>query len=234
MKIAIVTTTYKKLDGSTYQHLKRALESVKKQIHQDYKMFLIGDDYSDNNELIELSKIIDSNKIYVENLPIAIERTKYSGIDLWRNGGVNAMNIGIKVALKNGYDYICHLDHDDMFLEDHLQIISECIEKTGTNFITTKCGIYPDIETYQLYNNYRPIASRLYKVSTCVNHKYFGNILFRNMIEERGISYAADADLWNRINKLLTDKNEYGIFINKTTCKKFGGKVPIKSPNIVK
>jgi len=234
MKLAIVTATYRKLDGSTYDHLKRALESIKNQIHSYYKLFLIGDNYTDNDELIELSKILDTNKIYIENLPVAVERIKYSRYDLWRVGGVNAMNTGIMKALSEDFDYICHLDHDDLFLENHLKLISDCIEVTKSNFIATKCGSYPDIEPEGLYTNYRPIASKLFKVSTCVNHRYFGNILFRNMIEECNKSYAADADLWNRINKLLEIKNEYGIFINQISCRKIGGKVPILQPKIIK
>jgi len=54
------------------------------------------------------------------------------------------------------------------------------------------------------------------------------------MIEETGKSYAGDADLWNRINIFLENKNEYGIFINESTCRKIGGKIPILKPNIVK
>jgi len=239
VKLAIITPTYRKLDGSTYTHLRNALESIKNQTHQDYKLFLIGDDYTDNDELMELSKIITSEKIYVENLPVAIERLKfiegaYSKFDLWRTGGVNAMNTAIIKALEEGYEYICHLDHDDLFLENHLEIISECIEKTGSNFITTKCGCYPNITPVKYYTNYRPVPSRLYKVGCCVNHKYFENILFKNLIEEEGRSYAADADLWIRISKILSNKNEYGIFINETTCRHINGGITLNKPEIIK
>jgi len=233
MKIGIVIATYRKLDGSTYDHLKMTLESVKNQTHKEYKVFLIGDDYTDNEEFEELSKIIDDDKIYIENLPVALERTKYNGIDLWRNGGLNAVNTGVKIALDDGFEYICNLDHDDYYKENHLELISKCIEDTKTKFITTKCGSYPNVEVEDYYTKYRPVASRLFKVGTCVNFKYF-NMLFRNMIEDTGISYAGDADLWNRINKFLADRNEYGIFINELTCRKIGGKVPINNPEIVK
>lgn len=233
MNIGIVIATYYKLDGSTYAHLKKTLESVKNQTHKDYKVFLIGDNYSHKEELIQLSEIIESNKIYLENLPVAIERIKYTGIDLWRTGGVNAMNTGIKKSLSEGYDYICVLDHDDIFLNEHLEIISKCVDETKTHFVTTKCGAYPDINAEGYYTNYRPISSRLFKVSTCIDFKYF-NMLFRNLLEETGKSYAADADLWNRIKEYLEYKNEFGIFINKLTCKKIGGKVPILKPEIVK
>jgi glycosyltransferase involved in cell wall biosynthesis len=56
--IGIVIATYRKLDGSTYDHLKKALESIKNQTYKNYKVFLIGDDYTDNNELLELSNFL--------------------------------------------------------------------------------------------------------------------------------------------------------------------------------
>jgi len=233
MKIGIVTPTYRKLDGSTHKHLKEALESVKNQTHKDYKLFLIGDDYDDNDELMELSKIIDKDKIVVNNLPIAMERELYSGMDLWRTGGVNASNVGIKIGLEEGFDYICHLDHDDMFFEDHLELISNCIEITNKNFISTKCGKYPPIFKNDFYIKYRPEANKLFKVTTCVNYRYF-NMFFRNMLKEFGVSYAADADLWNRINKFLKDNNEYGILINKITAKRNGGGDTRLRPDIIK
>lgn len=236
MKIGIVTPTYRKLDGSTYNHLKKTLESVKNQIHQDYKMFLIGDNYSDNDELIELSKIIPSDKIHVENLSLAVERTKYNGRDLWCCGGRTATITGVTMALDDGYDYICRLDHDDIFLEKHLQLISECIEKTGTNFVATKCGNLPDITPTGVYTNYRPIDSRLYKVSVCLNQRYF-NMFSREESELKriyGSIHPGDADLWNRIKAFMIDKNEYGIFINETTCIKVGEGETIKNPKIVK
>lgn len=233
MKIGIVIPTFRKLDGSTYGHLKKALESIKEQTHQDYKVFLIGDDYTDNNELLELSKIIDDDKIYVENLPVAIERIKYSGLNLWVTGGVNASNVGIKKSLEDGYNYICLLDHDDFFLNNHLKLISDCIKSTNTNFITTKCGIFPDTHSTGLFTNYRPISSHLYKVSVCVNFSYF-NMFFRNTIEEIGEPYPGDAELWNRIHNFLRDKNEYGLFINVETCGRSPEGTTKKFPHIVK
>ncbi len=233
MKLGIIIPTFRKLDGSTQKHLSIALKSITEQTHKDYKVFLIGDDYSDHSELIELSKIIDSDKIYVENLPIAVERNKYTGLDLWRTGGVNASNVGIRVALKEGYNYICHLDHDDAYLKNHLSLISECIDKTKTNFITTKCGKFPPIISEDFYVKYRPINSKLYKVSTCVNYAYF-NFEFRDMIAECNKSYPADADMWDRINKTLTDKNEFGYFINIETCIKTPDGDTYRYPHLVK
>ena len=46
---------------------------------------------------------------------------------LWSYGGVNAMNYGVTKSLENGYEYICHLDHDDWWLPNHLFEINKCI-----------------------------------------------------------------------------------------------------------
>ena len=236
IKFAIVTATYWKLDGSTKEHLREALLSIASQTYTHYKVFLIGDDYEQEEELCELSDIIDDDKMYLENLPVAVERVKYSGRSLWACGGVNAYNTGIKKALSEGYDYICHLDHDDVMFPDHLDTLARAIRDTKTNFLTTKCNFYPEIETDKLYTPYRPRAGRVFKTGICYNHNHF-NIIYREPEEIKkiyGYIYAADADLWNQISTLMEERGEDGIFINKRTCRKIGGKVPILKPEIVK
>ena len=125
--IGISIPTYQRKDGTTPFLLSRALESVKNQSYQDYKVFLIGDDYKDKKEFIKLaSSIIPSNKIYFENLPIAIERNKYptSSKQLWCSGGVNARNYIIDLALSDNINYLCPLDHDDYWHPQHLEFIN--------------------------------------------------------------------------------------------------------------
>lgn len=50
MKLGIVIATYQKSDDSTPFLLKRAIESIKNQTHQDYLLIIIGDKYENNNE----------------------------------------------------------------------------------------------------------------------------------------------------------------------------------------
>lgn len=233
MKIAIVTSTYRKLDGSTSIHLEKTLLSLHKQTHKDYKLFLIGDNYDDNNELKKLSTIIDKDKLYLENLPVAKERSIYSGKKLWCCGGNNANNTGIKKALEEGYDYICLLNHDDIYYENHLSIISECIEKTNAKFITTRCNNIPEISSDNLYNNYRPVRGKLFLVTVCFNYRYY-NILPRNMVALYDECIPGDGDMWNRISKFMKDRNEYGICINKNTCRRQMSQFVIKNPDKVK
>jgi GT2 family glycosyltransferase len=151
MKIAIKIATYKRVDGQTPFLLNRALESIKSQTYQNYKVYLIGDKYEDNDELLGLSTIIDSDKIYVENLPYAKEREKYTGLDLWCAGGVNANNYAIDKILSDGFSYICHLDHDDWWMSNHLEEIVNIIELNNSAFISTK-------SYYKNYDNILPIV----------------------------------------------------------------------------
>ena len=141
MKLGIVITTYQRFDGSTPSLLKRAIESVKNQTHQDYTLIVIGDKYEDNNEFENICKNSDlKDKIVYENLPYAKEREKYpvGSQELWSAGGVNARNHGIEVGLKLGLTYICHLDHDDYWHPQHLEVINYTIEETkDASFINT-------------------------------------------------------------------------------------------------
>lgn len=235
MTLGIVIATYMKPDGSTKEHLKRALLSVKNQSFQDYKIALIGDKYENEEEFFELSKIIESDKIIAINLERAIEREKFTGRELWVCGGVNACNIGIELLLNEGIYYICNLDHDDWYFDDHLYLINETIKKTSTNFLTTKCGNWPSlnglnneiIETDEFLIDYIPLPSKIFKVTTCINFNYY-KLRFRNMVEEFNKVYASDADMWNRIHEDMTKKGECGILINKKTCGRGESKTVLK------
>lgn len=234
MKLGIIIPTYRKPDGSTYNHVKNTLLSVKKQTHQDYKVFLIGDKYEDDEEFKELSKIIDSDKIVSVNLDIAVERGVYKGLDLWVCGGVNAHNHGVELAISEGYNYICHLDHDDWYLENHLENISNAIDLTGTHFLSTYCGEWPvengfkgDSSINDKLSKFIPLRNKIFKVTTCVDYLYY-NFRMRNMVKEFGKVYASDADLWDRIGSDMIQKNEYGVLINENTCGRAPGKSVLK------
>lgn len=236
IKFAIITPTYWKLDGSTKAHLTDTLKSVAAQTYPHYKVFLIGDDYSKEDEFFELAEILDRDKIYAYNLDRAVEREKYEGKELWACGGVNASNTGLKQAISEGYEWICCLDHDDVYFPEHLDVVADCIKQTGTNFVVTKCSFLPEIETESDFTPFIPVSGKLFHLSGCYNYRHYPVVL-RGGEETRAVYgnvYAADADKWNRIGRMMTDMGECGVFVNKTTCRKIGGKVPINNPGIVK
>ena len=139
-KLGIVIPTYQRPDGKTPELLTRALNTIVNQTYNNWKIYLIGDKYNNQQEFEELSKIIPSNKILALNLPIAVERNRYpeAGHKLWFSGGTHATNIGIEFSINEDYHYICHCDHDELWYENHLEEIAKAIEETKSLFLYTK------------------------------------------------------------------------------------------------
>ena len=225
MKIGIVIPTYQKNNGNTPSLLTRALTSIKKQTYTDYKVFLIGDNYNNNDEFIYLAtSIIDNDKIYYKNLSIAVERDKYhiGSQQLWCAGGVNATNWGTNRAISEKIYYICHLDHDDYWHPTHLeQITRAIIYDTNTSFIYT-CGTYFDthLPTVELSNNIAhsiPQPGGVIHSSTCINYKKIP-LMYRDVFAETGIPEPADADLWRRMGSYIIQNNLSSYLISSLTC----------------
>jgi len=212
MKLGILITTYQKFDGSTPTLLKRAIDSIKNQTHQDYTLIIIGDKYDDNGEFELICQDIDlGNKIVIKNLPHAKEREKYpmGSKELWSSGGVNARNYGINLGLKLGLEYICHLDHDDYFHPQHLEIINHAIEVTKDAAVVNTCSTYFDsyLPNVNLTNEITPSEIKpggLIHSSVCINHKIIP-LKYRDVFEETGKEHAADADMWVRIGEFVKE-----------------------------
>lgn len=225
MKLAIVVATYYRKDGQTSQYLIRALDSVFKQTYENFKIFVIGDRYEKETEILEIIQKYDSEKIFFTNLPEAKERDNY--IDpkvIWSYGGVNAINFGLEIALSQGYDYVCHLDHDDWWSPNHLEEISKCIDSTKTLWVCTKSTymnpniFLPKLVTDKKYTNFLPSSSSLIHSSVCMNFKEI-TLRYRDVFLETGnIGLPADADLWERTREFLISIGQTGIFIDTVTC----------------
>jgi predicted O-methyltransferase YrrM len=224
-KIGIVIPTYQRNDGRTLEYLTRCLDSVKNQTFKNYKVFLIGDHYEDDKEFQDIAtSIIPHDKITYHNLPYAEERSKY--IDnkwaLWSYGGTNATNYGIKLSLDEGYEYICHLDHDDFWYTNHLSSISDVIENTMSPFIFTKSkyntsflpNVNSDDEILVIYPSY----GQLIHSSVCMNFKKIP-LFYRDIFKETNVvGLPGDGDLWNRSSEFMIANNLISYFINKITC----------------
>jgi glycosyltransferase involved in cell wall biosynthesis len=224
MKLGIVISTYQRKDGSTPKYLTRALDSIFNQTHRDFKIFLIGDKYEDDDEIRKIVSKYDNSKIYFLNLDIAKERDFHNNKwAIWSYGGVNAVNTGIDISLSEGYDYICHLDHDDYWDNDHLEFINKCIEETGSDWICTKSNyvrgrVMPNINGNDFYINFLPKQMSLIHSSVCMNFKTIP-LKYRDLFNETGkIGLPADADLWDRCAKLITVNKLKSTLINQITC----------------
>jgi glycosyltransferase involved in cell wall biosynthesis len=222
-KLGIVISTYQRPDGKTPELLTRTLNCVLSQTYQDWKLFLIGDKYEDNNEFEQLCSLIPEDKILYLNSPIAAERERYpnGGRNLWHSGGATSVTLGIELAVNSGYDYVCHLDHDEIWKENHLEVLAKGIKDTDALFLYTK-GIHydgrelPFIDSKELYIKQRAVAGRAIKSATCINYRVIplrrrDPLYFYNEVS------AGDAAFLRRVNLLLESNQKDSILINKVT-----------------
>jgi glycosyltransferase involved in cell wall biosynthesis len=221
--ISIVIPTYYRKDGFTITYLKRAIDSVFNQTYQNFKIYLIGDRYEKEIEIVEFLKNYDE-RIFFKNLEIAKERDIYNDKwAIWSYCGVNATNVGIDISLSEDNEYICHLDHDDCWGENHLELINKCINDTKSDWICTKSyyvnnRILPTVNSNSLYVEFLPKSSTLIRSSVCMNFKNIP-LRYRDIFDETGVvGLPSDADLWERCRDYILQNNLKSTHINEVTC----------------
>lgn len=226
MKLAIGIPTYRRADGTTSQFLRRALNSVLLQTHQDFKVYLIGDHYSNESEFVELSQMIPPEKMFALNLPHAVERSKYQmgTRQLWCSGGVNAYNTAIDTCLADGLDFMCHLDHDDFWAPDHLEKINRVAETFQDAACVYTCAFYrstkqhlPNTPLDGRIIEHFPVPTQTVHASVCINHRKV-NLKYRDVFAETGKVLEADIDMWNRLKPYCTSLELKSYLISTITC----------------
>ena len=231
-KYSIVMTTYKRKNGSTLFKIKRALESIKNQTYKEWKIFLIGDHYEDEEEFNHIASLIPKEKITAINLPIAAERETglFSGNSLWCSAGANASNVGMNESIKENFLIHCHLDDDDEWLPYHLEILNIAYTNyPETVYVYTNAyyvdrnkliRLFPEDNVPKLvtYNNLPPRPERL--IHSSASWK-LDKIPFRhrNTIQQNRI-FPGDADMWERINKHCIENNLKTVYMPITTVLK--------------
>ena len=223
MKFAIILSTYQRNDGRTPVLIKRTLNSILNQTHTDYKIFLIGDRYENNDEFEQIcNDFVEKEKIYYENLDSAVERDFFKNkLDVWKFGGVNACNYAIDLAVKEGLRYIVKIDHDDFWEESHLKTINDCIESTSCAFVCTKSlyrnSVLPNINSDIKYINFLPQPETLVHSSICIDLLQIP-IRYRTLGDEKCGNQCADGCLYLEISEIVNNNNLKSILINEITC----------------
>lgn len=221
--ISVIVSTYRK-NNRTINKLEHTLDSVFNQTYKNFKLFLIGDDYTELNELENLIKKYPKNKIYFENLPFSRERKFHTEkLGIWSYGGTNSTNYAIDLSLNSGFNYVCHLDHDDIWVDVHLEEIAKCIEVTGADFICSKAKHLKFFELPITFNDtekyikYYPIYNGIVHSSICVNFAKIP-IRYRDLWLNYGkIGLPSDGDFYERCRGYLLKNNLRSICVNKVT-----------------
>ena len=232
-KFAIVITTYKRKDGTSFNKLKKSINSLLNQNYKNWKLFLIGDNYEDKKEFERISQIVPPEKITAINLPYAAERDsgKFSGKALWCSAGANASNVGINESVKQGFDIHCHLDDDDEWLPFHLDILNvgyssfpeSVFVYTNAYYVNRNnvARLFPteNVSKMLAYDNLPPRPEKL--IHSTASWR-LNKIPFRheNTIEQ-GRVFPGDAHMWQRINKYCKQNKLKTLYIPITTVMKY-------------
>jgi GT2 family glycosyltransferase len=213
MKLAVTLHTYQRADGQTPDFIKRALISIATQSYQDFSLFIVGDKYDDSTEFSEIIKWFLQTHPFMKgrlhhlNLTYAKERDKYLGVNnvaLWNCGGANALNFAVRMAKNRGFSKMCHLDHDDFWLPNHLEVISKAIQsKSNPAFIHTLSRyinnpVFPEMVCDGQVVEHYPAYASLIHSSAYID---FNQIPFeyRDLWEEEERYFPSDGDMWERI-----------------------------------
>lgn len=227
-KFAIVTTTYWKPDGSTHDQLVRTINGVLDQKYENWKLFLIGDRYDDEDEFNRIADLVPEEKIFKLNrVNETIERDLYPNPSkrLWCSGGGTSRRFGIEQALKQGFEYICPLDHDDYWSADHLLTFATAIKTHPEIFFLISGAKYrtkthlPPVNT-SIGLGYYPQPYKIVHSSTCIK---FSETDLRTRDVHRTCKtrpVPSDFDLWKRLRVFMMKNNKQGYYTGQTTCYK--------------
>jgi len=228
MTLGVTIHTYQRADGQTPHLLMRAISSVANQSYQNFKIFIVGDKYENNQEFEDIINgfVEIADKIIYENLPFAHERDKYLGVNnvaLWNSGGANALNHANNLAKFNGITKVCHLDHDDVWLPNHLELIANAIvKKNNPPFIHTLSQyvsnpVFPQMIVDGRVLEHYPSYCNLIHSSVYMDLEQI-HLPYRDMYEQQGIIFPSDGDMWERIREKCTAENLKCYVITAVTC----------------
>jgi glycosyltransferase involved in cell wall biosynthesis len=129
-KIGIICPTYNIEDNNrgrgnyvTYKVMLNALiDGLLKQTHADWKLFIVGDCFQPEEEIVAILKDkLKPSQYTFHNLREPGERGKVPDNVLRNSAGTAAINKAISLAKSDGYEYLASIDHDDVWKPDHLE-----------------------------------------------------------------------------------------------------------------
>jgi glycosyltransferase involved in cell wall biosynthesis len=164
----------------------KPIESIINQTFSDFELIIVDNASTDNTEDV-VKSYMDPRITYLRN---EVDKERCFA----RNRGINASN----------GEYVCFLDSDDAYLENHLQVIYDEIHRNKTiglyftnafetyNFSDRIERVCPDLENYNLFHY---ILTYTFNPARVAVHK---SIVKKHQYDEK-IPGLEDLDLWLRI-----------------------------------
>ena len=216
---AIVIPTYQRKNGMTRKNIEKVSDFLSKQTYQNFHIFLIGDDYEDEEEFKQLVSLFPEDKIYSYNNNKSYRKDYFSlAKNKWCIGGVMALEYGVTKAKELGFKYYLHLDDDDSWSLDKLEKHKKYIDTFPESDFIFHGSYFGDKilprehKKYNLeYNNLLPRAENIVHSTNCLSlnnfdifMKYTKNIMdiaekIKNKEIEEYLLYPFDAGFINFI-----------------------------------
>jgi hypothetical protein len=196
IKVAVVSQSYYRKNGTSRKNILNVFKMLENQKYQNFKLFMIGDNYNpnewDNEELKkeelkkeelkkeelkeefnEMCKLYTGD-IFYENNPYSCRELKMVDFrNYWTTGGILACKKGYEKAKEEGFDIVLMLDDDDIWLEDHVQnVIWGFTNYPDAAFIVTQAKY--------CYNRHLP--------KTGISEVYYNNYIVRGSDSVRSAS----------------------------------------------
>jgi len=217
MKFAVYITTYQKPDGKSIPLIMRALKSIEGQTYKNYSLYVVCDAYTDNDQIEQIKAKVKSMNGYFFNVKESYGLVHYKN-DLkkrWSTGGLNATTHAIEKILASGLEWVCKLDHDDIWKPNHLQVMYErlSVAKNDVVFVVSRGKLNNrvlPIENYAI-DDYHLKHAGFFHSNTCIN---FSKISLRYEDPfKRGINLPGDAWLWTRIQRYLKSNSLRAVYV---------------------
>lgn len=192
---AIVIPTYKRANGKTPQHLRNVAAMLDKQTCTNYKVFLIGDHYEDEDEFNSFASLFPG--AYCHNNPTSY-RTGYfkERRNCWAIGGIMAIEHGVKQAQAEGFQYYLHLDDDDTWDPEKLEVLRSHIYQFphsdfifhGSNYLDTVLPREHATINSVGYNNLMPWAENIVHSAMCLRLDAVNYAIWTKFIQSKMIA----------------------------------------------
>jgi len=162
LKVAVITLSYYRKDGSSKSCLKNIFDMLEKQTYKNFKVFITGDNYQPESEFMEVCNSY-KGKIYIHNNKYSCRELSLGPLsNYWAYGGIHASYNSYTKAKSEGYDIAIMLDDDDYYYPEYIQSVVDNFTKyPETAFMITKskyCNRFlPSTKVNTIYyNNYIP------------------------------------------------------------------------------
>ena len=173
----------------------RSIPSVLNQTYNNFELLIISDGSTDDTKKV-VSEFKDERIKFFE---IKRDKIRYpqTAKNHWYCGPVMAINHGLN-QMKG--DWICRIDDDDIWTNDHIEILLQFAKKNNLEFVSS--SRIEDRYGYEEILHHREWNPRIGGVASWLYAGYFKFVKSNINCWRKSWNKVNDTDVWERLNKL--------------------------------